>query len=117
MTIDGDALELRILIGEADRWDGRPLHEAILARLMERGMAGATVLRGIEGFGRNAHLHTSKLLRLSEDLPILIDVIDSAARIRAILPELDEMVADGLVTVHAVEVVLYRGRGPEPAPG
>ena len=80
MKIEGDALELRIHVGEADRWHGRPLHEAILARLLERGMAGATVLRGIEGFGHNAHLHTSKLLRLSEDLPIVIVVIDTVER-------------------------------------
>jgi PII-like signaling protein len=109
MKIEGEALELRIHLGEADRWHGRPLYEAILERLLERGMAGATVLRGIEGFGRNAHLHTSKLLRLSEDLPIVIDVIDSAERIRAVLPELDDMVADGLITLQPVEVVAYRG--------
>jgi PII-like signaling protein len=117
MTIEGEALELRVLIGEADRWHGRPLHEAILERLMERGMAGATVLRGVEGFGRNAHLHTSKLLRLSEDLPVMLVVIDAATRIRAILPELDEMVADGLITVQPVEVIAYRGRGRKPPPG
>jgi PII-like signaling protein len=116
MKIEGDALELRIFIGEADRWHGRPLHEAILARLMAEGMAGATVLRGIEGFGRNAHLHTSKLLRLSEDLPIVIDVIDSAVRIRAVLPALDEMVKDGLITVQPVEVIAYRGGGRDATP-
>jgi len=114
MKIEGDALELRIHVGEADRWHGRPLHEAILARLLERGMAGATVLRGIEGFGHNAHLHTAKLLRLSEDLPIVIDVIDGADRIRAILPELDEMVGDGLITVQPVELIAYRGAGRTP---
>lgn len=117
MKIEGEALELRILIGEADRWHGRPLHEAILERLMARGMAGATVLRGIEGFGRNAHLHTSKLLRLSEDLPIVIDVIDTAVRIRAVLPELDEMIADGLITLQPIEVVAYRGTGRGNSPG
>jgi uncharacterized protein len=114
MKIEGDALLLRIHVGEADRLHGRPLFEVILARLLERGMAGATVLRGIEGFGHNAHLHTSKLLRLSEDLPIVIDVIDSADRIRAILPELDEMVGDGLITVQPVEVIAYRGTGRQP---
>jgi PII-like signaling protein len=111
MTIEGDALDLRIFVGEADRWEGRPLHEAILHLLLDRGMAGATVLRGIEGFGRNAHLHTSKLLRLSEDLPIVIEVIDAAERIRAVLPDLDPMIGDGLITVAPVEVVAYRGRG------
>lgn len=111
MKIEGEALELRIYTGEADRWHGHPLHEAILERLLQLGMAGATVTRGIEGFGHNAHLHTSKLLRLSEDLPIVIDIVDGAERIRAILPELDEMVGDGLITVQPVEVIAYRGTG------
>lgn len=117
MTIDGPALRLRIYIGEADRWHGRPLHEALVGVLRERRLAGATVTRGIEGFGRNAHLHTAKLLRLSEDLPIVIDVVDAEERIRAILPELDAMVGDGLITVEPVEVVVYRGAGAGPARG
>jgi uncharacterized protein len=112
MTIDGPALRLRIYIGEADRWRGHPLHEALVGILRERRLAGATVTRGIEGFGRNAHLHTAKLLRLSEDLPIVIDVVDTEARIREILPELDPMVGDGLITVEPVEVVAYRGTSP-----
>jgi PII-like signaling protein len=112
MSIEGPALRLRIYIGEADRWAGRPLHEALVGILRERRLAGATVTRGIEGFGRNAHLHTAKLLRLSEDLPIVIDVVDGEERIRAILPELDAMVGDGLITVEPVEVVAYRGNGP-----
>jgi uncharacterized protein len=112
MTIDGPALRLRIYIGEADRWHGRPLHEALVGVMRERRLAGATVTRGIEGFGRNAHLHTAKLLRLSEDLPIVIDVVDAEERIRAILPELDAMVGDGLITLEPVEVVAYRGAGP-----
>jgi len=111
MKIEGEALELRIYTGEADRWHGHPLHEAILQRLLELGMAGATVTRGIEGFGHNAHLHTSKLLRLSEDLPIVIDVVDAADRIRSVLPELDEMVGDGLITVQPIQVIAYRGAG------
>jgi len=117
MTIDGPALRLRIYIGEADRWQGHPLHEALVGILRERRLAGATVTRGIEGFGRNAHLHTAKLLRLSEDLPIVIDVVDTEARIREILPELDAMVGDGLITVEPVEVVAYRGTGPATAGG
>ena len=117
MTIDGPALRLRIYIGEADRWQGHPLHEALVGILRERRLAGATVTRGIEGFGRNAHLHTAKLLRLSEDLPIVIDVVDTEARIREILPELDAMVGDGLITVEPVEVVAYRGTGPTTAGG
>ncbi|HET9614357.1 MAG TPA: DUF190 domain-containing protein, partial [Candidatus Limnocylindrales bacterium] len=95
--------------GEADRWQGHPLADAIVGRLRELGVAGATVVRGIEGFGRNAHLHTAKILRLSEDLPVVIDVVDGEARIREILPELDAMVGDGLITVEPVEVVVYRG--------
>jgi PII-like signaling protein len=112
MTIEGPALRLRIYIGEADRWHGRPLHEALVGVLREQRLAGATVTRGIEGFGRNAHLHTAKLLRLSEDLPIVIDVVDAEDRIRAILPELDTMVGDGLITLEPVEVVVYRANGP-----
>jgi uncharacterized protein len=115
VNIEGDALRLRIYIGEADRWHGRPLYEAIVERLREMGMAGATVQRGIEGFGKNAHLHTTKLLRLSEDLPIVIDVVDAADRIRSALPELDPMVADGLITLEAIEVVAYRAGGGKPA--
>ncbi len=111
MTIDGPALRLRIYIGEADRWHGKPLAEAIVLRLRELGLAGATVVRGIEGFGRNAHLHTAKILRLSEDLPIVIDVVDREARIREVLPELDGMVGDGLITIEPVEVVAYRAGG------
>ena len=110
MTIEGPALRLRIYIGEADRWEGRPLYEAIVSLLRERRVAGATVSRGIEGFGRNAHLHTTKLLRLSEDLPILIDVVDVESRIRELVPDLDRIVGDGLITLEPVEVVAYRGR-------
>jgi uncharacterized protein len=116
VTIDAPALRLRIYIGEADRWEGRPLHEAIVVRLRERGLAGATVVRGIEGFGKNAHLHTAKILRLSEDLPVVIDVVDSEGAIRAILPELDAMVGDGLITLEAVEVVAYRAGGGRTGP-
>jgi len=108
--IEGAALLVRIYVGEADHRDGMPLYQAIVAFLRERGMAGATVLRGIEGFGANAHLHTTRLLRLSEDLPILIEVVDQEDRIRAVLPELDEMVGDGLITLEKVEVLAYRGR-------
>ena len=89
-----------------------PLFQVIVAFLRDRGMAGATVLRGIEGFGANAHLHTTRLLRLSEDLPVLIEVVDEEERIRAILPELDVMVGDGLITLEKIEVIAYRGTGP-----
>jgi uncharacterized protein len=108
MKIEGPALLVRIYIGEADHWHGRPLYQVIVERLRERGLAGATVLRGIEGFGANAHLHTTRLLRLSEDLPVLIEAIDQEDRLRAILPELDDLVGDGLITLERVEVAAYR---------
>jgi uncharacterized protein len=112
MRIDGPALLVRIYVGEADHRDGKPLYQAIVAFLRDRGMAGATILRGIEGFGANARLHTTRILRLSEDLPVLIEVVDGEERIRAILPELDEMVGDGLITLEKIEVIAYRGTGP-----
>jgi PII-like signaling protein len=112
MRIEGPALLVRIYIGEADHHAGKPLYQAIVELLRSRGLAGATVLRGIEGFGANARLHTTRLLRLSEDLPVLIEAVDTEDRIRAILPELDEMVGDGLITLEKVEVLAYRGSGP-----
>ena len=115
MDIDGPALQLRIYIGEADHASGKPLYQAIVERLRERGVAGATVMRGIEGFGANAHLHTTRLLRLSEDLPVVIEVVDAAERLRAILPELDALVGDGLITIQPVEVVAYRGTATRPS--
>jgi PII-like signaling protein len=108
VKIDGQGLLVRIYIGESDHWHGRPLYQAIVALLRERGLAGATVLRGIEGFGAKAHLHTSRILALSQDLPILIEIVDQEDRIRAILPELDGMVGDGLITLERVEVIAYR---------
>lgn len=107
----GPALLARIYVGERDQWEGRPLYQAIVELLRERRVAGATVLRAIEGFGANAHLHTSRILRLSEDLPILIEVVDVEDRLRAVLAELGPMVANGLVTLERVEVMVYRGGG------
>jgi len=108
MKIDGPALLARIYIGESDHYDGEPLYEAIVKLLRERGVAGATVLRGIEGYGRAARLHTTRILRLSEDLPILIEVVDREDRLRAVLPEIDAMVEGGLITLEHVEVIAYR---------
>jgi len=108
MKIEGEALLARIYIGESDKFGDRPLFEAIVELLRDRGLAGATVFRGIEGFGRNARIHTTRILRLSEDLPVLIEVVDEAGRIRAVLPDLDGMVAEGLITLERVEVVAYR---------
>jgi PII-like signaling protein len=113
MKIEGTGLLVRIYIGESDHLDGKPLYQAIVERLRERGLAGATVLRGIEGFGAKARLHTTRLLRLSEDLPVLIEVVDQEDKIRAILPELDAMVGDGLITLEKVEVIAYRATEPE----
>lgn len=110
MKIEGTGLLARIYIGESDSWHGRPLYEAIVHLLRERGMAGATVLRGIEGFGAKQRLHTTRILQLSQDLPILIEVVDQEERLRAVLPELDAMVDDGLITLERVEVIAYRAK-------
>jgi PII-like signaling protein len=109
MKMEGEATLVRVFIGESDRWHGAPLYEAIVRRMRERGLAGATVLRAIEGFGASSRLHTARILRLSQDLPIVIEIVDARERIEEVLPELDEMVGDGLVTLEKVEVVRYRG--------
>ena len=114
MKIEGTGLLARIYIGESDTWQGRPLYEAIVHLLRDRGLAGATVLRGIEGFGAKQHIHTTRILRLSEDLPILIEVVDIEERVRAILPQLDAMVTGGLITLERVEVIAYRADGERP---
>jgi PII-like signaling protein len=116
VKIEGTGLLARIYIGESDTHQGRPLYDAIVRLLRDRGLAGATVLRGIEGFGAKAHLHTARILRLSEDLPVLIEVVDQEDRVRAVLPELDAMVQDGLITLERVEVLAYRagGAGDQP---
>lgn len=111
MKLEGTGLLLRIYLGESDQWHGRPLYQAIVERLRERGLAGATVLRGIEGFGAKQHLHTTRLLSLSSDLPVLIEAVDSEEKIRAIIPEMDEMLGDGLITLEKVEVIAYRADG------
>lgn len=108
MKIEGSGLLARIYIGESDTWHGRPLYEAIVHLLRERGLAGVTVLRGIEGFGAKQHIHTTRILRLSEDLPVLIEVVDAEDRVKSILPELDAMVTGGLITLERVEVIAYR---------
>jgi PII-like signaling protein len=109
VKIEGQGLLLRMYIGESDQWHGKPLYQAIVELARERGLAGATVLRGIEGFGATSHIHTSRILRLSEDLPVLIEIVDQEDRLRSILPELDAMVGDGLITLERVEVIAYRG--------
>lgn len=109
MKIEGEGRLLRIFIGESDTWHGRPLYQAIVRRAREEGLAGATVVRGIEGFGADSRLHTSRILRLSEDLPVVIEIVDAADRIERVLPMLDEMVGEGMVTVERVHIVAYRG--------
>jgi uncharacterized protein len=99
---------LRIFIGESDRWEGRPLYEAIVHRARAAGLAGATVIRGLEGFGAHSRLHTTRILRLSEDLPVVVEIVDEAERIEAFLPALDEMVDEGMVTLEKVRVIAYR---------
>jgi hypothetical protein len=108
MKIPENGKLLRVFIGESDRWQRRPLYEAIVLKAREMGMAGATVLRGPMGFGAKCHLHTAKILRLSADLPIIIEIVDSEENINRIIPVLDEMVHDGLVTLQDVRVLKYR---------
>jgi len=108
MKIPEDGKLLRIFIGEADKWYGKPLYEEIVLLAKKRGMAGATAVKGFMGFGCKSHMHTAKLLRLSEDLPIIIEIVDSEEKINQFLPRLDEMVKEGLVTLEKANVVLYR---------
>jgi PII-like signaling protein len=104
----GERVLMRIHLGESDRWQGRPLHDAIVALLRERQFAGATVLRGITGFGATARVHTDKILRLSLDLPLVVECVDTQEKIDAILPELDQMIGGGLITLEKVQVIAYR---------
>jgi len=108
VRIEGEGKLLRLFIGESDTWHGRPLYQAIVERVREAGLAGATVVRGIEGFGADSRIHTSRILRLSEDLPVVIEVVDTAERIDAIVPVLDEMVGEGMLTLERVQIVAYR---------
>ena len=108
MRIPADGKLLRIFIGENDKWEGRPLHEAIVQLARREGLAGATAFKGFLGFGCKSHMHTAKILRMSEDLPILIEIVDSEEKIQAFLPQLDRMVREGLVTLEKVQVILYR---------
>ena len=108
MDIIGPAKLLKIYIGESDKWHGKPLSTALVERLRAEGLAGATVTRAVEGFGANSRIHSAHILRLSEDLPLVVEVVDKADRIDQILPVVDEMVGDGLVTLMDVDVVHYR---------
>jgi len=111
MHLPENAVLLRIFIGESDRCQHRPLYEAIVLKARELELAGATVLRGPMGFGKSSHLHTAKILRLSMDLPIVIEIVDTAQKINAFLPVLDEMMGGGLVTLERTKVIRYREQG------
>ena len=108
MNLPRDATLLRIFIGESDRWEHKPLYEAIVLKARELHLAGATVLRGPMGFGKSSRLHTAKILRLSMDLPLVIEIVDSEEKINAFLPILDKMIKGGLVTLEKVRVIDYR---------
>lgn len=108
MHIPSEAELLRVFIGESDKRGGRPLYEVIVEEARRRGLAGATVLRGTLGFGANSRIHTAKVLRLSEDLPMVIEIVDAPERIAAFLPDLDGMIDEGLVTLEKVRLIAYR---------
>jgi PII-like signaling protein len=109
MKLEGRALRLSIFVGEDDTWHHKPLYHEIVHRARSAGLAGATVLRGIEGFGASSRIHTTRLLSLSEDLPLVVIVVDAEDKIRAFLPELDELVSEGMVILDEVEVIRYVG--------
>jgi uncharacterized protein len=111
VKIPEDGYLLRIFIGESDRWHGAPLYEAIVMKARELGLAGATVLRGPMGFGANSRVHTAKILRLSEDLPLVIEIVDAKTKLDELLPHIDQMVQEGLVTLEPVQVIKYRAGG------
>ncbi len=108
MKLEGEQKLLRIFILEQDKWNGLPLYEAIIQQARSLGIAGATTLRGFLGFGRGAHIHTTKLLELSYDLPVLIEIVDTEDKIKTLIPKLNEMIQEGLVTIETVHVLMYR---------
>jgi uncharacterized protein len=113
MQIPRDAVLLRIFIGESERSDHKPLYEAIVLKARELQLGGATVIRGPMGFGRSSHLHSAKILRLSEDLPMIVEIVDSQEKIDAFIPVLDQMMGSGLITVEKVQVLQYGGKSKE----
>jgi PII-like signaling protein len=108
MSLPTEGKLLRIFVGEGDHWHGRPLYESIVLEARRRGLAGATVIKGFMGFGAHSRIHTAKLLELSQDLPIVIEIVDAPDKIEAFMPELEQMVGDGLITLERAEVLLYR---------
>lgn len=113
MKVPENGQLLRLFIGESDKWEGKPLYEAIILKARELNIAGATMLRGMMGYGAASRIHTAKILRLSEDLPVIVEIVDSAEKIATLLPFIDEMVTEGLVTLEDIRVIQYRS--PRPA--
>ncbi len=111
MNLPRHAILLRIFIGEGDRHHKLPLYEAIVREAHDRGLAGATVLHGVMGFGKSSHIHSAGILRLSEGLPVVVEIVDTQENIQSFLPDLDKMIGDGLVTLENVEVAVYRQKG------
>jgi uncharacterized protein len=108
MKISEEGQLLRVFVGESDKWEGKPLYEALVLKAREMGLAGATMLRGLMGYGAASRVHTAKILRLSEDLPVIVEVVDSQEKIASFLPVIDEMIQEGLVTLERVQIILYR---------
>lgn len=108
MKIPQEGQLLRIFIGESDKWHGKPLYEEIILKARAMGIAGATMLRGLMGYGAASRIHTAKILRLSEDLPVVVEIVDSAEKIAVLLPVIEEMVEEGMVTLENVRVLQYR---------
>lgn len=112
MKLPREGQLLRVFIGESDRWEGQPLYEAIVQAARAQGLAGATVFKGVEGFGAHSRVHTTRILRLSQDLPVLVEIVDTEEKVQAFLPTLDTMVREGLVTVEKATVIFYRPGSP-----
>ncbi len=113
--LKGERTLMRIFIGESDKYHGKPLYQALLERLREKGIAGATVLRGVAGFGASSKIHTEKVLRLSLDLPLIIEIVETEDTIQSILPDLDEMIGGGLITLERARVLMYRPANVRPS--